>query len=554
MEAKLTRRGFLVLTTAAGVGVLVGCTTKPGESSAPSGTASPGSAAGSGVSPQLEQFVDALPLPGVMAPEAGSGAPLYEMAGMEFAQQLHRDLDPTRVYGFNGSYPGPTIEARSGKPIQVKWVNRLPEEHFLPIDTTLHGAEANQPGGRMVVHLHGAHVPMDSDGYPENWIVPGESVVYDYPNNQIAAPLWYHDHVMGITRLNVYAGLVGLYLIRDDEEDALGLPSGDYEVPLALQDKIFNEDGSMYYPPVNPDRPGHMWVPEFFGDTILVNGKVWPYLDVEPRKYRFRLYGGANARFFRLKLSNGAPFVVIGTEGGLLPEPAEMDEIVLGPGERADVIVDFTGMADERIELTNDAPTPFPDGDPVDPETVGKVMCFKVTKALSDSPDAAIPRSLRPVKRIPESKADVTRDFTFFEIVDGDDNPKTVQINKMDFDDPIVDKPMLGDTEVWNLINPTVDAHPIHLHLVHFQVLDRRPFDVKAWENTGKVIFTGEARPPEPHESAWKDTVVAYPGEVTRIIQTFEDYAGKYPWHCHILEHEDNAMMLQFETVERGGR
>jgi spore coat protein A len=208
----------------------------------------------------------------------------------EMRVKLHRDLPATQVWTYGNSFPGPVIDTRSGQPLMVEWANELPEKHFLPIDHTIHGAEVDKPEVRVVVHLHGGRTPADSDGYPENWFVSGKSATCFYPNRQDAALLFYHDHAMGINRLNIYAGLQGLFIIRDEVEDALNLPRGKYEVPLVIFDRMLRTDGSFEYPTSgNPKAP---WVPEVFGDAMLVNGKLAPYFDVEPRRYRFRIMNG----------------------------------------------------------------------------------------------------------------------------------------------------------------------------------------------------------------------------------------------------------------------
>src|SRR5262252_2029436 len=291
----------------------------------------------------LAKFVDELPVTPTIAPTSTvNGMPFYDVHMRPLQKKLHRDLPPTSLWGYNGQYPPPTFEVRRGRPIAVKWENDLPNSHFLPIDPTIHGSEAGTPPSRTVVHLHGLKVMPDSDGYPEAWFTNGfrgtgpffETKVYHYPNEQQATTLWYHDHALGITRLNVYAGLGGgLYLLRDDHEDSLGLPSGNYEIPLVIQDRFFNRDGSLLYPTQAPDRGGDpdtrvppIWIPEFFGDTVLVNGTIWPFLEVEPRKYRFRMLNASNARFYRMTLqesdNNGQPlgkpgptFTQIGSDG-----------------------------------------------------------------------------------------------------------------------------------------------------------------------------------------------------------------------------------------------
>jgi spore coat protein A len=376
--------------------------------------------------------------------------------------------------------------------------------------------------------------------------------------------LWYHDHAIGQTRLNSYAGLTGIYFIRDDEEDALGLPRGDYEVALIIQDRSFASDGSLTYPisesAGSADHPGP-WLPEFFGDTILVNGKVWPHLAVEPRKYRLRILNGSNARFYRLRLSDGRPFVQVGTDQGLLPSPVEVRRSVLAPAERADVIVDFR-RARGAIRLLNDAPTPFPGGEAPDRRTTANVMEFRVTRPLASPDRTRIPATLRAIAPLPEQAAKV-RSMAFREYEDANGEPIMVLLNARRWDAPVTIRCRLGDTEVWHLINPTDDTHPIHLHLVRFQVLDRQKFDTKAYLQAWGAERPGEGpdpipvapflrgarvRPP-PQERGWKDTVRADPGEVVRIVARFDGYPGKYPWHCHMLEHEDNEMMLRFEVV-----
>ena len=285
---------------------------------------------------RLAPFVDplpimpkALPLGSRRSPD-GVIVPFYQMRMGEFHRQVHRDLPPTRVWGFNGSIPGPTFDVRSGAPVLVDWINSLPAKHFLPIDHSIHGAGKSTPEVRTVIHLHGAKAPGDSDGYPEAWYTPGNSAVFYYPNQQRAATLWYHDHALGIVRLNNLAGLSGLYIIRDAIERRLNLPRGNYEIPLVIQDRTFDSDGQLNYP--TSGRPDRIWIPEFFGNTVLVNGKAYPYLVVEPRKYRFRVLNASNARFYALTLSSGQQFHQIGSDQGLLPSPVVVDKLLIAPG------------------------------------------------------------------------------------------------------------------------------------------------------------------------------------------------------------------------------
>ena len=298
---------------------------------------------------KLAPFVDPLPRMPVAQPvehrtdpaiAAHGAVPFYRIPMQAITSKLHRDLPPTRLWSYGGTVPGPVFETRSGQGLLVEWANQLPSRHFLPIDHSLHGAEKSTPEVRGVVHLHGGKTPPESDGYPEDWYVPGKSRTYYYPNQQDATLLWYHDHAMGINRLNIYAGMMGLFLIRDSAEDALHLPNASYEIPLVIMDRDLGIDGQLSYPVSDdPERP---WVPEVFGALHLINGKILPFLDVEPRKYRFRILNGANGRFYRLSLSPGAELHQIGSDQGLLSAPVALTRVQLAPGERADVIVDFS--------------------------------------------------------------------------------------------------------------------------------------------------------------------------------------------------------------------
>jgi len=301
----------------------------------------------------IPKFVDPLKIPKIAKPvipcdRKKKRPALYKIAAEEIEHKFHRDFPFTKLWGYNGSCPGPTIIAYKDVPIRVKWLNHLPDKHFLPLDKSIHDLD-KLPEVRTVVHLHGANVKDDSDGHPEAWYTRNfkevgptfTRKVYEYPNSQDSGTLWYHDHAMGITRLNVYAGLAGMYLLRDRLEKKLNLPSGKYEVPLVVQDKSFNEDGSLFYPdnatpPVEFPKPS---TPSFFfGNIVVVNGKVWPHFDVEPRKYRFRILNASNTRGYTFKLSNGGSFIQIGTELGLLDKPIKIDSFDLEPGERIDFI------------------------------------------------------------------------------------------------------------------------------------------------------------------------------------------------------------------------
>jgi len=527
-----TRRQFLELLAGAETGSMLGTRLL-----AQSDEAVPNLLIGA----RLEPFADPLPVPAVLRPGVSTPASQhYRIQISEFRQKLHRDLPPTVVWGFEGSTPGPVIAAQRGQAVSIEWLNRLPARHRLLVDHNLDGAGKDVPEVRTTVHLHGGHVPAASDGYPENWITPGQDQHTVYPNQQRAATLWYHDHAMGITRLNLMMGLAGMYLLRDAEEERLGLPSGRFDIPVALQDRTLDARGQMVYPVSATE--GAPWVPEFFGTHILANGRVSPYLDVEPRLYRFRLLNAANSRVFELSLVPEDRLIQIGTDGGLLPEPVPVTEIRIAPAERVDVLVDFRGREGRRIMLINRGPVPYPTGGggPVP----GPVMQFRVTRPLSETVDTSrIPEILVPVPPIEESAAVKTRRLKLLEVMPANGEPHRVLLDGRRFMDPVTEDPAIGSTEIWEFVNTTIDAHPIHLHVVHFQLLDRRPFDLRRLQRTSELVFTGRPVKPAPEERGWKDTIVCPPGQATRIIIPFLGEPGRYVWHCHMLEHEDNEMM-----------
>ncbi|MGA8030694.1 MAG: multicopper oxidase, partial [Bryobacteraceae bacterium] len=491
-------------------------------------------------------------------------------------QKIHRDLPPTTLWGYNGNWPGPTIEARRGNPVAVKWTNSLPARHLLPVDNSIHGAEISLPAVRTVAHLHGAAVPPESDGYPDAWFTahgetgPGfTSPVSQYPNDQCAATLWYHDHCIGITRLNIYAGLAGFYVIREDAEDALRLPSGPYEIPLMLQDRQFQADGTLLYPRVvNGTHP--IWIQEFFGDVICVNGRAAPFLDVEPRKYRLRFLNASNSRFYHLRLAltdtsekvldknaEVPVFHQIGSDGGLLPRPVRLHYLLIAPGERLDVVIDFSAFRDQSFALLNDAPAPYTMGGQIVPSDV---LLFKVNRPLSKNDAGELPDSLAPFEPLDPSLAERERILAITEIERPSDGYVVIGLlGNTRWHEPITEDPKAGTTEIWSFANTTGDVHPIHLHLVRFQVLNRQTFDVPTYLQTGKLLLTGRPIAPETNERpAMKDTVKSYPGYVTRIIQKFDLPRGmkvsagqeyRYVWHCHILEHEDNEMMRPYNVI-----
>ena len=556
------------------------------------------------------KFVNELPFPAVIKTVEGGQYKIYikqtkHDAGLfDVNGNAMGEITDVWGYGQEGepvTYPGPTIEARSYNTIKVEWINELPEEHLFTIDKTIHWAgtdyeedngEANgaevvfDNGIPTVTHLHGGHTEAVSDGHPEAWYTPGPNPktgsnyngnVFTYENSQAPATLWYHDHTIGITRLNVYAGLAGFYLLRDDHEDGpegepekgLKLPNGDYEIPLVIQDRVFDAYGQLVYPTEDFPIPNTMdlegtdlegqsiiynsILPEMFGDYILVNGKVWPYLNVEPRKYRLRLLNGSDSRFYELKIP-GVNFFQIGSDGGLLQAPLKRNTITIGPGERIDVIVDFSApeLWGQTLVMKNTARSPYPFGATVDPQTAGKIMAFKVVNQLTGSDGSVIPEALNsnlfPGMGTPN---DPPRQLVLFEQLDdyGRLLPSlgTAEDGALSFMYPPTEKPDYQSTEIWEIYNTTPDAHPIHLHLVHFQVLSTQKFNTKLFEegNPASIQLIGRPKPPAAENAGRKDTFIVYPGEVARV-QAYFDKKGEYVWHCHILSHEDHDMMRPF--------
>jgi spore coat protein A len=601
----------------------------------------------------------------------GRSIDYYEIAVRQFRQQILPSglgLGPTKVWSYGSvnhpgsfNYPAFTVEAEWRTPVRVKWINGLVtpsgdfRPHLLAVDQTLHWA--NPPGGPasrdghgsdhmpytgpvpMVTHLHGGHNSQQSDGYPEAWYLPkarnipagyarvgslyrtfqaeaqrtlGQAwtpgtAVFQYDNDQRAATMWYHDHTLGMTRANVYAGPAGFYLLRGGPADAVagalpgpapapGDPPGlDYfEIPIAIQDRSFTRDGALFYPdsraffegvqpsqlqiPFMPDPAcggpsdiAPIWNPEFFGNAIVVNGATWPSLEVQQRRYRFRVLNGCDARFLILRMSNGLPFCQIGNEGGFLPAPVELPELLLGPAERADVIVDFTnaGVGSEII-LQNVGPdepfgggVPGVDFEPANPDSTGQVMRFHVIPAPAPDPSTPPNQLVLPaitplgaatdtrqvslneresdtVRVTSDAKGNIVLDcanghpFAPAEADLGTLNPDG-RGRPLGWDEPITENPAVGAIEIWEIHNFTADAHPIHIHEVTFEIVNRQ------------LIGDPTPRPPASWEAGRKDTVIAYPNEVTRVKALF-DRPGLFVWHCHILEHEDNEMMRPYRV------
>lgn len=525
----------------------------------------------------LTKYLDPLPLPSLIAPSGTlDGAPLYNISVSQFQQQLHSQLPATTLWGYEGMYPGPTFEVDRDQTIKVRWTNDLRNDlgesldHILPYDTTIHGAGPIFPQARTIAHVHGAVTDEDSDGFPEHWTSPdpnaaanglggpaGNTLVTTYTNNQRAAGNWYHDHSMGITRLNVYAGMAGFYNIRDSEEQSLGLPSGDYEIPLLLQDRSFYEDGELFYPagPGDISSPGVgdpledllqsgfpgdvSQVSRFLADANLVNGAVWPYLEVEARKYRFRMLNGANSRFYDLTLepqpgaasSSPLTFNQIGTDSGLLTTPAQRTNVTLSPADRADVVVDFSAFSPgDSIFLRNSGPN-------ASTGTTDQVMELRVVAPTA--PDTStLPTQLSSFDRYDELDAVRTRTLTLDSTSDQYGRTELL-LNDSKWTDPNTETVVLGELEIWEFVNNTGMAHPMHLHMEAFQVLDRQD-------------LSGNDIPLNDFELGFEDTVTVGPKETVRILVRFDQFTGTFVWHCHILEHEDLEMMRTFRIVSPG--
>lgn len=567
--------------------------------------------------------------------------------------------------------PSLTIEAKWNRPVRVKWINELVDDdrrflpHLLPVDPTLHWA--NPPGGAtgrdsrprfettpnaydgpvpIVTHLHGAvGVGDESDGYPEAWYLPAADdipagfategtwyeffagkagsehavawgtgyAVVDYPNDQRESTLWFHDHTLGMTRLNVYAGPAGFFLVRGGPEGADAILDGRFgttavlpgpapkdgdkfpanktyhEIPIAVQDRSFNEDGSLFYPdtralfdgivgdylPAGEFSP--IWNPEFFGNMIIANGNTWPFQVVEQCRYRLRFLNGCQSRFLILDFSAipGLEVWQIGNEGGYLDGPVNLSadhagRLLMGPSERADLIVDFTGVPLGSYVLGNVGPdepfgggTPGVDFDPSDAASTGQVMQFRVVPAVAPDPTTP-PRYLVLPARTPLPAETSTRSLALIEKsaigfdaggrpVDGPTEAVLGVVDAgvpvpLDWDDDVTENPQVGATEVWEFVNTTGDAHPMHVHEVAFEVVGRERLVLdEEGEVAVPVTPAGSMRPPEPWETGVKDSVISYPGEVTRVRLRFAR-PGQFVWHCHIVEHEDNEMMRPYRV------
>jgi FtsP/CotA-like multicopper oxidase with cupredoxin domain len=720
---KITRRNFLTVSAIGGAGLLASWRFGT-ESAAAAQLPLAGSA--------IPQFVDPLPLLSVAGGPVETiiaGANEISLTMKEFQANVmpstfvpaSGEYTGTWVWGYRagiepdnpaGTYIGPVIVATRGMPTQVRFINALSADHVAWrdwTDQTLHWADPLHEGANMcahsivpgqpptgdcgehymgplpaVPHLHGAETPPVLDGGPDAWFVNDGShkglayytkagaaaneAIYRYLNTQEAAPLWFHDHVLGATRIGVYAGQAGAYALIDP---TVQLPSGlhpvglqqgndastvEYLIPLVLQDRMFDTNGQLFFPNtgINPEHP--FWIPEFIGDTVVVNGKVWPFLNVQAKRYRFLFINGSNARTYAVFLVNpdtkamGPPIWQISTDGGYLDAPVKidpnvkpLDKLLLMPGERAGVIIDFAGFQGQTLLMRNNARAPYVKGEAVHGSTLGQIIQFRVAPGtLSDaSYDPASGTPLRtPMIRLVNPIAGTlaagvttqkTRELTLNEVqappsAGFPGGPLEILVNNTKWDGfqepgrvvrsdftPVTingvteyysETPNEGDTEIWEIVNLTADAHPIHTHLTQFQLLNRQNFDLKKYSAAYVAAFpggaympaygpplnyaTGNARalggnpdvvpylkgpamPPNANEAGWKDTIHALPGQVTRIAVRYaptdkpiDDPNLNYPfdpnasgygfvWHCHIVDHEDNEMMRPYKVNRKAG-
>ncbi|GAA2637575.1 multicopper oxidase family protein [Dactylosporangium fulvum] len=436
-----------------------------------------------------EPFSVRMPVPPVLRPAARlPGCAIYHLTMREAPVEILPGRHTT-VRTFDGSFPGPTIRARRGETVIVRQTNKL-----------------DVPAA---VHLHGGHVEPQHDGHPMDVIAPGDSRTYVYPNRQRAAALWYHDHAHHLEAENVYRGLAGLYLLTDPEEERLGLPRGEYELPLLLRGANLAEDGTLIYDATDVQGPDH--------GTTLVNGRPTPYLPVAARRYRFRIANVSSGHAYVLKLRDGSEMIQIGTDGGLLPEPVRTGAVSVWSAERADVVIDFSRYpVGSRVYLDN---TALFGGETRD------VLRFDVVREARD--DSRVPERLVPLEDL--GPAATTRTFALsFDLATG-----RYLINGAVFDPDRVDaRPRLGVPEIWEITNSDTRIpipHTFHTHLEQFRILDRN----------------GVA--PPAAERGRKDTLTVHPGETVRIKVRFSTYTGRYVFHCHMLEHSAHAMMGQLQ-------
>ena len=578
----------------------------------------------------LTRFLDPLRVPPLIRPHSWWHQDTLTVTMVRTAVRLHSQLPPTAVWTYDGHFPGPTIEVRSGRRLRVSWINEIDGKiPLVAVRAPLASAPQNSPGFRApdgslpegvelvdgvsdlpswaVVHLHGALTGGGNDGWAHNAVLKEAAQLTEYPNRQQATTLWYHDHAMAITRFNVHAGLAGMYLIRDEEEAALDLPSGEHEVPLVIADRNLDTDATgaltgqlLYKVPYLTTPAGQVLHLPFSGPFTTVNGVIWPHLDVEARWYRFRLVNASNARTYQLRLvddETGEPLDdavrQIGTDGGLLPAPAVLPAggLVFAPAERADLLVDFSRLRGRRVRLTNAHPTASPEPSVLQfrVEDRDRHDRFRLPAELSTSyvrlhhgttvPDdhdhvyiglvppgtageghpqmwelqeitdpGRVPAALPAAGIIQLTDPHTGRVRTFERVASLFDDTTSVFIDH-------------GRWAVWNFLHLGGPAHPMHVHLTQFQALTRTRyprdaatgnvtgFDVATGGTTAPLPAPGPGRPLDPQEEGWKDTYLVGPGEWLTIAGHFAGATGNFMYHCHILDHEDEGMMRPFVVM-----
>jgi FtsP/CotA-like multicopper oxidase with cupredoxin domain len=636
-DKKYDRRLFLKMTGAA-AGTVAAASMLGGLSGTAEASCGTGSSTMTPLDPlTIPKYVNPLVIPPVYDLKVGevkvdAAKLLQQILPLKNASGQPTGFGPTTVYAYGGKVidpvtgktvsfrhsPGATFLVKKGVPTKVEWINNISGPHFLAVDPTIHRANPNKmatprppfkafPPGYltaqdpvpMVTHLHGAEVSSFYDGGPNVWFTRNGKVGpqfttrhYIYPNSQEATSMFYHDHAPGMTRLNVFAGLAGFWVIQDPKDRiAPLLPNGKYWLPMAIQDRSFAVKDACGNNELNFGNVGDVpsvhpyWIPEFFGDAIMVNGHTWPFVNVDRGQYRLTLLNGCNARFLNLFFDNGMSFVVIGSDGGYLQSPVRESSLILLPGGRIEILIDFSNIAaGTEIILRNNANAPYPDGDPADPNTVGQIIKFKVGSAKGFVPKK-LPSSLNPTLCGPEWPAlrpgGLKRIVTLNEQLDMMGNPLGLFLNGQMWDAPASETPKNGTTEDWYFVNLSGDAHPMHLHLVQFQIVSRQDFNADQylidWLNLNKnglmngmlpfkmtwktkvlpfepYLTPGSKTFADPDEHGWRDLVRALPGQVTQIRVRFKKQDGQpypfdpttgpgYVWHCHIVDHEDNEMM-----------
>lgn len=572
----------------------------------------------------LTPFIDALRVPPIIKPGRAEALRGITIEQRTTWVRLHSQLPPTKVWTYEGHYPGPTFDVPRGRRLRIFWTNRLTGDYPVtavevapsaevpaPMDVPGRGGAAPVEGvsdlpAWSVTHLHGARTGGGNDGWTENAVSPGDAQLAEYPNDHPAVNWWYHDHAMDITRWNVFSGLAGMYLLRDDEEEALGLPSGDREIPLVVQDRNFDTDdegrltGRLLHKTmiVGQDPDGKNVTVPFTGPYTLVNGTVWPYLDVSARWYRFRLLNASNARIYTLRLIDeetgrtvtGAVHQ-IGSDGGLLPRPLPVDDsLSVAPAERMDLLIDFARLRGRRLRLVNADPgAPYP-----------QVMQFRVgAKRVSDSfvlPEVISPSferithdtapdhehrliALTPPGTLgnghpemwemhPVDPDDVTVPSEgIIQIVGADGTTRTYQRGARMFDDALGFMVEYDRWEQWSFLNLgfTGVVHPMHIHLIDFQVLSRgrypsvappgappsdSTFDTALGGTRSPLPYQGQD-PVSPGDQGWKDTIQVPPGQMVNVMGRFRGAKGRFMYHCHLLEHEDMGMMRPYVVMPK---